>query len=49
MRLTLRPLLETAKVAGVCLIAFAAMRVTDHLIGHDSPFMPGTISTIFIA
>jgi hypothetical protein len=38
-----------AAIAAIGLIAFIAMRLADHLIGHDRPFTPGIISAIFIA
>ena len=48
MRRTAVYLLEAAVIAGVGLAAFTAMRAADRLIGHDSPFMPTTISAIFV-
>jgi hypothetical protein len=49
MRLTRAQLREAAIIAGLGLIAPAAMVVTDLLIGRDSPFMPAIISSIFTA
>jgi hypothetical protein len=48
MRLTGVHLREAAIIGGAGLIAFVAMYVT-YLIGHDSFFMPGAISAIFMA
>ncbi len=49
MRPTVVHLREAAIIVSVGLIAFAAIRVSDHLIGHDSPSLPGIISLIFAA
>jgi hypothetical protein len=48
MRLTVAHLRDAALIGGVGLIAFAAMRAADHLIG-PSPFMPGMIAAIVMA
>jgi len=49
MRLTVAHLREALMVAGVGLIAFAAIRGADRLLGHGNPFLPGSISLIFVA
>jgi|ERR1700738_479438 hypothetical protein len=49
MRLTMTHVRWAAIIAGWGLLAFAAMRAADQLIGHTSPFTPGIVSAIFSA
>ena len=49
MRLTATHMRWTAIITGWGLLAFAAMRAADGLIGHSSPFTPGVVSAIFCA
>jgi drug/metabolite transporter (DMT)-like permease len=48
MRPTMAQLRAAAAIAAIGLTAFIAMRLADHLIGHDRPFTPGIVSAVFI-
>jgi hypothetical protein len=49
MRPTLAHAREAAIVAGASLMAIAAARAAIDLLGHASPFVPGTVSGIVMA
>jgi hypothetical protein len=49
MRVTAAHVRQTALTVGLGLLAFAAMRAADQVIGHASPFTPGLVSLIVMA